>query len=38
MVPVRFAINEQVKLRFEAAGLSFPVPQREVRLLNPNLN
>jgi small conductance mechanosensitive channel len=38
MVPVTFAINEQVKLRFEAAGLTFPVPQREVRLLNPNSN
>jgi small conductance mechanosensitive channel len=38
MVPVTFAINEQVKLRFEAAGISFPFPQREVRLLNPNSN
>jgi small conductance mechanosensitive channel len=35
---VTFAINEQVKLGFEAAGISFPYPQREVRILNPNLN
>jgi small conductance mechanosensitive channel len=30
---VTFAINEQVKLGFEAAGISFPFPQREVRLV-----
>lgn len=35
---VTFAINERVKLGFEAAGISFPFPQREVRLLGPGTN
>jgi len=29
-VPVTFAITEQVKLRFDAAGISIPFPQRDV--------
>jgi len=36
IMPVTFAINEQVKLGFEAAGISFPFPQREVRLIGAN--
>ncbi len=30
--PVRFAITEQVKQRFDAAGISIPFPQRDVHL------
>lgn len=36
MVPVSFAITEQVKLRFDAAGISIPFPQRDVHLFNAN--
>lgn len=32
MVPVTFAITEQVKLRFDAEGISIPFPQRDVHL------
>lgn len=32
MVPVRFALTEQVKLRFDAEGISIPFPQRDVHL------
>ncbi len=38
ITPVTFAINERVKLGFEAAGISFPFPQHEVRLLGPGGN
>jgi small conductance mechanosensitive channel len=31
-VPVTFAITEQVKLRFDAAGISIPFPQRDIHL------
>lgn len=30
--PVRFAITEQIKQAFDAAGISMPVPQRDVHL------
>ncbi len=33
MVPVTFAITEQVKLRFDAEGISIPFPQRDVHLI-----
>ena len=36
MVPVSFAITEQVKLRFDAEGISIPFPQRDVHLFNAN--
>lgn len=32
MVPVTFALTEQVKLRFDAEGISIPFPQRDVHL------
>jgi small conductance mechanosensitive channel len=32
MIPVSFAITEQVKLRFDAEGISIPFPQRDVHL------
>jgi small conductance mechanosensitive channel len=32
MIPVTYAITEQVKLRFDAAGISIPFPQRDVHL------
>jgi small conductance mechanosensitive channel len=32
MVPATFAITEQVKLRFDAEGISIPFPQRDVHL------
>ncbi|RMG93555.1 MAG: mechanosensitive ion channel family protein [Chloroflexi bacterium] len=36
MVAVRFDITEQVKLRFDAAGISIPFPQRDVHLYQAN--
>ncbi len=36
MVPVSFTITEQVKLRFDAEGISIPFPQRDVHLFNAN--
>jgi len=33
---VTFAVTEEVKLRFDQEGLSFPFPQREVHLLQAN--
>ncbi len=33
---VQFAITEQVKLRFDAEGISFPFPQRDVHLFSTN--
>jgi small conductance mechanosensitive channel len=33
---VRFAVTEQVKLRFDAAGIEIPFPQRDVHLFNAN--
>ena len=35
MVPVTFALTEQVKLRFDAEGISIPFPQRDVHLFQP---
>ena len=35
MLQVRFDITEQVKLRFDAAGISIPFPQRDVHLIAP---
>ncbi len=32
MIPVTYAITEQVKLRFDAEGISIPFPQRDVHL------
>lgn len=36
MPGVKAAVTEQTKLRFDAAGLSFPFPQRDVHLYNAN--
>lgn len=36
MIPVSFAITEQVKLRFDAGGISIPFPQRDVHLFTAN--
>ena len=36
MPAVTAAITEQTKLRFDAAGISFPFPQRDVHLYNAN--
>ncbi|MFO7540044.1 MAG: mechanosensitive ion channel [Chloroflexota bacterium] len=36
MVPVTFAITEQVKLRFDAEGISIPFPQRDVHVYQHN--
>jgi len=36
MVPITFAITEQVKLRFDAEGVTIPFPQRDVHLFQPN--
>lgn len=36
MVPVTFTITEQVKLRFDAEGITIPFPQRDVHLLQAN--
>jgi len=33
---VHFAITEQVKLRFDAEGISIPFPQRDVHLYQAN--
>lgn len=33
---VKFAVTEQVKLRFDAAGIEIPFPQRDVHLFNAN--
>ena len=33
-VAVRYYVTEQVKLRFDAAGISIPFPQRDVHLIN----
>ncbi len=33
MLQVRFAVTEQVKLRFDAEGISIPFPQRDVHLI-----
>jgi small conductance mechanosensitive channel len=35
-VAVRFAITEQVKLRFDQAGVSIPFPQRDIHLYQTN--
>jgi small conductance mechanosensitive channel len=35
-VPVTFHITEQVKLRFDAEGISIPFPQRDVHLFQRN--
>jgi small conductance mechanosensitive channel len=32
MIPVTYAVTEQVKLRFDAEGISIPFPQRDVHL------
>ncbi len=32
MIPVRFALTEAVKLRFDAEGISIPFPQRDVHV------
>jgi len=32
MIPVTYAVTEQVKLRFDAQGISIPFPQRDVHL------
>jgi small conductance mechanosensitive channel len=37
MFPVRFDVTEQVKLRFDAEGISIPFPQRDVHLITPPL-
>ena len=34
-VDVRYYVTEQVKLRFEEAGISIPFPQREIHIINP---
>jgi len=36
MVPITFAITEQVKLRFDAEGVTIPFPQRDVHLFQAN--
>jgi small conductance mechanosensitive channel len=36
MIPVTFALTEQVKLRFDAEGISIPFPQRDVHLYQTN--
>ncbi len=33
--PVYWDVHREVKLHFDAAGISIPFPQREVRLVNP---
>lgn len=33
-MPVKLAVTEQVKLRFDEAGLTIPIPQHDVHLLN----
>ena len=35
-VPVTFAVTEQVKLRYDEAGISIPFPQRDVHLFQAN--
>jgi len=37
MLQVRFDVTEQVKLRFDAEGISIPFPQRDVHLINPQI-
>lgn len=32
--PVYFAMNEQIKKRFDAAGISIPFPQRDIHIYN----
>ncbi len=34
--PVLFALQEEIKLRFDAEGISIPFPQRDVHLINEN--
>lgn len=34
--PAKFAITEQIKKRFDAEGINFPFPQRDVHLFNQN--
>ncbi|NEO86937.1 MAG: mechanosensitive ion channel [Spirulina sp. SIO3F2] len=34
--PARFAVTEQIKKRFDAEGIHFPFPQRDVHLFNQN--
>ena len=34
-MPVKLAVTEQVKLRFDEAGITIPFPQRDVHINNP---
>jgi small conductance mechanosensitive channel len=34
-MPVKLTVTEQVKLRFDEAGITIPFPQRDVHINNP---